>query len=354
MKNMFGMNVYISEGRRAEVLKVLKEVVGIGVAASAASSTSHKHSHDRPSAVIDENNNKSDTNRMGNGVSSSENNGGRRVTLVSHFVDTYYNRSSFTLAACMNQQGIDALVEMAVRLAKQAIEEIDMEEHCARHPRLGVVDHISCHELRRRTITTAAETAEKAETILRRGRCSESDGSYDDDDYGVSSATLANAVGRALGEQLNIPVMMYGSATNKNINGSDKSVSLAEIRRSVGYFSRKQKPYNGNNSGSSNSETRQVMDDDEWTGLPTQLLQLQPSHSSSPSSQNTLNNTKVIHNQSTSPIEYIKYGPRTGFVDSSIGISCIGSVPWVTNFNVQLYTGDMILAKVLTGLKFIG
>ncbi len=47
-----------------------------------------------------------------------------------------------------------------MRLARAALETIDLRSHAASHPRLGVVDHISCHPLGRdAALTAAAETA---------------------------------------------------------------------------------------------------------------------------------------------------------------------------------------------------
>ena len=39
------------------------------------------------------------------------------------------------------------LAGAAVRLAQAALSVLDLRQHAATHPRLGVVDHISCHPL---------------------------------------------------------------------------------------------------------------------------------------------------------------------------------------------------------------
>lgn len=104
------------------------------------------------------------------------------TALVHTFIDKPYNRTGFTLAspvpqqvlgpplACLtdvldiadiaettySQQDIVTglmgaflaqLARTAVQLARAALAAIDLRLHSASHPRLGVVDHISCHPL---------------------------------------------------------------------------------------------------------------------------------------------------------------------------------------------------------------
>lgn len=52
------------------------------------------------------------------------------------------------------------LARTAVQLARAALAAIDLRLHSASHPRLGVVDHISCHPLGTgAALSTAAEAA---------------------------------------------------------------------------------------------------------------------------------------------------------------------------------------------------
>ncbi len=44
-------------------------------------------------------------------------------------------------------------------MAGAAISALDLQEHEGSHPRLGVVDHISCHPLGSANLSMAAETA---------------------------------------------------------------------------------------------------------------------------------------------------------------------------------------------------
>lgn len=200
---------------------------------------------------------------------------GKHVALVSNFVDRYYNRSSYTLAAY--EENLPALCDAGVGIAKVALESIDMHAHKAKHPRLGTVDHISCHSMH----TSRGDRAP------------------------ADNAALASSVGRALGSQLKVPVMLYGSVTAIRTGGHETTVSLAELRRSQGYFER--------------VPDRDV--DDEWSGLPSKLL------------------------RDAGASGRIAFGPQ-GQIDGRVGVACVGSVPWVTNFNVQLDTDSMDIAKV--------
>ena len=51
------------------------------------------------------------------------------------------------------------LVNAVARMAGAAISALDLQEHEGSHPRLGVVDHISCHPLGSANLSMAAETA---------------------------------------------------------------------------------------------------------------------------------------------------------------------------------------------------
>ncbi|KXZ48167.1 hypothetical protein GPECTOR_30g263 [Gonium pectorale] len=65
------------------------------------------------------------------------------VVLANLFTDHPYNRSGFTLVSTHP----DRLTAAVVRLSRAALALLDMRTHEARHPRLGVVDHISLHPL---------------------------------------------------------------------------------------------------------------------------------------------------------------------------------------------------------------
>ena len=145
-------NVYISEGRDGKIIQKLNESV--------------------------QNDNPSDT---------------QRASLAHVFVDASYNRTGFTLIGSR----LDAVVHGVLQLSKTALSLIDLREHDATHPRLGVVDHISCHPL---------------------------------EDGGMGGARdCAVAIAKGLGDGIGIPTYLYGTA-------SRDAAQLSDIRRHFGYF----------------------------------------------------------------------------------------------------------------------
>jgi hypothetical protein len=105
---MIGCNVYVSEGRCAQTLDALQR---------AASSV--------PGASV-----------------------------VWTFRDTAYHRTGFTLAAARAAP----LSAAVLALVGAAFARLDLRTHAASHPRLGVVDHVSCHPLE--AASTVADAAE--------------------------------------------------------------------------------------------------------------------------------------------------------------------------------------------------
>ena len=114
------------------------------------------------------------------------------VTLAWSFVDSEYNRTSFTFCGHASSQARDQpccassaclcfpderarrrcvhvcaderaqcvqLTSHVVDLACEAIGLVDMRQHEATHPRLGAVDHISCHPVTERPQAHAATQA---------------------------------------------------------------------------------------------------------------------------------------------------------------------------------------------------
>jgi len=116
----------------------------------------------------------------------------RPVALVNVFRDTAYNRTGFTFAGA----DVDEIRVSALEVAEASLKEVDMRTHDASHPRVGVVDHVSCHSL----------------TGGRR-----------------DAAELARGIGSGLGD-FGVPVKLYGDAARD-------AVTLDEIRRQSGYFS---------------------------------------------------------------------------------------------------------------------
>ena len=117
----------------------------------------------------------------------------RPVALVNIFRDVEYNRTGFTFA------GRDAndVTRSALEVASASLRVVDLREHAATHPRVGVVDHVSCH---------AWDAGRRAD-----------------------AAELAREIGAGLGS-FGVPVKLYGDAASDG-------VGLDEIRRRSGYFS---------------------------------------------------------------------------------------------------------------------
>lgn len=116
--------------------------------------------------------------------------------LANVFVDTPYHRSNFTLLS----QTPTGLASAAVTLAHAALQAVDLRTHEASHPRLGAVDHISCHPLV----------------------------------PGPAGMALAVQAARSIAQQLGtgaaaVPVFLYGEAHPQH-------AALADVRRALGYF----------------------------------------------------------------------------------------------------------------------
>ncbi|KAK9843121.1 hypothetical protein WJX74_007324 [Apatococcus lobatus] len=145
---LLGCNVYISEGRNLAILQKLKEVAQAQ----------------------------------------------QRAACLQTFSDEPYNRTSFTLAARLPGQ----LANAAVSLAREALQLVHLGEHTASHPRVGTVDHISCHPF-----SSEAPLAAADET--------------------------AQLIGEQLGQSPGLPVFLYGTAHSH-------ARQLPRLRRELGYF----------------------------------------------------------------------------------------------------------------------
>ena len=143
-------NVYISEGKNAELLSRLESVAATTTAATA---------------------------------------------LANVFVDQPYHRTNFTLLS----RSPESLAQTAVTLSLAALAALDLRSHAATHPRLGVVDHISCHPLSSHP------------------------------DHLLSAASTARSIAQKLGHS-GIPSFLYGAA-------HPAQTQLVDIRRGLGYFS---------------------------------------------------------------------------------------------------------------------
>eukprot|EP00730_Choanoeca_flexa_P020247 TRINITY_DN9900_c0_g1_i2.p1 TRINITY_DN9900_c0_g1~~TRINITY_DN9900_c0_g1_i2.p1 ORF type:complete len:256 (+),score=20.43 TRINITY_DN9900_c0_g1_i2:1141-1908(+) len=125
----------------------------------------------------------------------------RNTKLVDVFSDFAYNRSSLTMVA----KDISSLVSSATSIISRACAILSMHNHSGSHPRLGTVDHISCHDL-----------------------SSVHDGTSSVGDVSTDSIALAKALYNAV---MRLPPQpyLYGAA-------SEDGVRLAQLRRQFRYF----------------------------------------------------------------------------------------------------------------------
>ena len=67
---------------------------------------------------------------------------GEKCTHEDHISAVISNQVSKSPLLCITQ-----LATAAVQLSRAALTQLDLRQHTATHPRLGVVDHISCNPL---------------------------------------------------------------------------------------------------------------------------------------------------------------------------------------------------------------
>jgi glutamate formiminotransferase len=295
--------VYVSEGRRLDVVKAIESVAKM----SRKTSSLREKNVSNDSAVAT-------STSSAAGISRESNNDeqGEEVKLVKTFVDAPYNRTGFTFAvrtdvvegddvetmrrgtttstsAARNDRAkrndvVSRLVANKVHeVAQSAFLEIgSFRKHSATHPRLGIVDHVSVHPI---------------------GTC----------DMDQAKAA-ARAVGRRFGGELGVNAYMYGYATmNENVgantnnrnntnndnntttssDGSNTRRELAEIRRKLGYFS-------ANGEG------------ETWVGASDVYYRMQKWE------------------------EKPDFGTGEKNDVEEKGVCCVGAVPFVVNYNVPM------------------
>lgn len=113
------------------------------------------------------------------------------VLLAHSYQDSTYNRTSFFLLSDKS------VYSHALKLCSEAYQMINFSDHSGTHPTLGVVDHVCFFPLGTSTLNEAREEA--------------------------------RAFALTLSTTQNIPVFLYGAA-------SDTNIRLRELRKSLGYF----------------------------------------------------------------------------------------------------------------------
>ena len=272
--------VYVSEGRRVDVLDAIKSVTKEGKRRRARETS-------KPPTPPQTHKNTLVFEKREEGKEDDEEE--RTVRLVKTFVDEPYNRTGFTFAVRTDfdddveekieadrwrRNRRDASTSMISRLISDKVTEVaqsacteigSFQKHSATHPRVGIVDHVSVHPI---------------------GACE------------MEAATeAARAVGRRLGGELGLNSYMYGYATMENSSkNSDKSTGmreLAEIRRKLGYFS-------ANGEGETWIGASDVYDRmQKWEAKPD-------------------------------------FGTGEKVDVEEKGVCCIGAVPFVVNYNVPM------------------
>ncbi|KAL8511062.1 hypothetical protein ACS0TY_017762 [Phlomoides rotata] len=124
------------------------------------------------------------------------------TVIVNKFKDDNYNRVRYNLVSYVVHDTLGSpiytpLLQSLVAMAEAAYGAINLESHSGAHPRLGVIDDISCHPLARASLDEAA--------------------------------WLATAIASDIGNRFHVPVYLYAAAhpTGK---------ALDTIRRELGFY----------------------------------------------------------------------------------------------------------------------
>ena len=213
-----------------------------------------------------------------------------RGTHFAHtFSDVAYNRTSFYLV----DTDPTNLATSACELFKSVVDSpLDFAKHTGTHPTLGILDHISFCPLRSTDIVTEED---RMEDLLETGKSAKQFISM------ISPYTTVYA---------------YGYADEKVTSGNDEVPRLATIRKHLGYFEQ------------SKSSTECTYDLD---GLASQIRK-----------------------------DFNGEGGDVKPVDGSLvemdrktGMSCVGAVPFMMNFNIKFPPTDSLtdVRKVTKAVK---
>ena len=215
-------------------------------------------------------------------------------------MDAPYNRTNFTLLG----RSVPQLAAAAVALARAAVAALDLRAHAATHPRLGTVDHISCHPL---PPPGGADGGATQQWQAEQQRQAEQQQQQQAEQAGLAAGeAAAAALALTIAQQLGsggpaLPVYLYGWA-------HPQRRPLDALRRELGYF-------RGATTGT-------------WQGS----LQLDPSAGAQPGEAQALPRAPC-------------FGSAAAPVRS--GVCCVGAAPWIVNYNVLLHTDDMAAARAI-------
>lgn len=247
------------------------------------------------------------------------------AALANRFVDSPYNRTGFTLVGTSTPQ----LAAAVASLAHAALAVVDLRCHAATHPRLGAVDHISCHPLAAPSAEpeaaaeaaagpAAAEAAIAGERQVQQ-RLDPLQGTAVAEAGEAAAAELAREIAQQLGSgPLAVPVFTYGWA-------HPQQRPLDALRRQLGYF--KEAAGGG------------------WQGAlqlsPSKHAALDPAAAAAAAASGASAAAAAADALPLAPC----YGPAAAPLHS--GICCVGAASWVVNYNILLLTDDLAAARAI-------
>jgi hypothetical protein len=258
-------------------------------------------------------------------------------------------------------------------VAEAALAAIDLRTHGATHPRLGAVDHISCHPVPEDLNLTGAG---QGQPVAPENSSSTGGGGGGDDERARSGADVSSSgsaleraaqVARAVGRRLSgggcgLPVYLYGAA-------HPEGRRLADVRRQLG-AGPKAPCYLRPRMQACCAATSQLRGADrmQWcrqAGHPYLLgwlLVCRRPHSMlhapieipptlAPTTQGYFGATDASRHTwrgaMPAALDLAHFPPDFGppTADPRRGVLTVGAVPWIINFNVPLKAVDMAAAR---------
>lgn len=196
-----------------------------------------------------------------------------RGTVLAHsFRDEHYNRTSFFL---VDTDGAN-LAYSAAQLYESAASSLNFRDHKGSHPTLGVCDHVTFCPLR----SDSVETNERKEN--------------DDTSGLISTSRIAKDFMTKISPMST--VFGYGGASKSDI-------SLATIRRQLGYFNQV-----------TDAAGDCVYDPED---LETRVREC------------------VSHAGQEDEKSFSFYEESLRVLNGDVGVTCVGAIPYIMNFNVK-------------------
>lgn len=210
-----------------------------------------------------------------------------RGTLFAHsFRDEHYNRTSFFL---VDTDGAN-LANSAAQLYESATSSLNFQDHSGSHPTLGVCDHVTFCPLRSGDKEALGENKDDASGL-------------------ISTSGIAKDFMKKISSKAS--VFSYGGA-------SDNDIPLATIRRRLGYFNQV-----------TDSADECVYDSEDLRARVRECV----SHATRGDSSHS----------------FSFYEDSLQELNSAVGVTCVGAIPYIMNFNVKFdEASDVRLVKKVT------